>query len=105
MVATLLHPSAVPITIPSTSPMAHPVRQCSVAEKAVRLSELFQVAINILTVRMCRYHCIPAGGICKGGDWASRGYRDERCILSSPCAAFAGWSAAGGPYTRLWCEI
>src|SRR5918992_1095918 len=46
MVATLLHPSAVPITIPSTSPMAHPVKQCSVAEKAVRLSELFQVAIT-----------------------------------------------------------
>src|SRR5215208_3611908 len=50
MVATVLHPRAVPITTPSTSPMAHPVRQCSVAEKAVRLSELFQVAINILPV-------------------------------------------------------
>jgi hypothetical protein len=39
MVATVLHPRAVPITRPSTSPMAHPVRQCSVAEKAVRLIE------------------------------------------------------------------
>src|SRR5215218_6360121 len=45
--------------------MAHPVRQCSVAEKAVRLSELFQVVMNILPVRLYRYHCIPHRGICK----------------------------------------
>src|ERR687898_31162 len=68
MVATLLHPSAVPITIPSTSPMAHPVKQCSVAEKAVRLSELFQVTINILPVRVCRE--IQASG--RGGTVALR---------------------------------
>src|SRR5215211_3463763 len=45
--------------------MAHPVRQCSVAEKAVRSSELFQVAMNILPIRLYRYHCIPLWGICK----------------------------------------
>src|SRR3712207_5686033 len=39
MVATLPHPSAVPITIPKTSPMAHPVRQCAVALKATLFSE------------------------------------------------------------------
>src|SRR5829696_2607239 len=65
MVATVLHPRAVPTTTPSTSPMAHPVRQCSVAEKAVRLRKLFQVAINILPVRLYRHHCIPPRGICK----------------------------------------
>ena len=35
----LLQPSAVPITMPSTSPMAQPVRQCSVAVSAVRSSD------------------------------------------------------------------
>ena len=39
MVATLPHPSVVPITIPKTSPMAHPVRQCAVALKATLFSE------------------------------------------------------------------
>ena len=39
MVARLLRPIAVPITMPSTSPMAHPVRQWTVALKAVWLSE------------------------------------------------------------------
>jgi hypothetical protein len=41
----LLHPNALPITIPSTSPMEHPVRQCSVALKAVRLRELLRIMI------------------------------------------------------------
>src|SRR5215218_752283 len=48
MVARFPHPSALPITIPSTSPMEHPVRQCKVALKAVRLSGLFQIAICVL---------------------------------------------------------
>src|SRR5215207_4006065 len=61
MVATVLHPRTVPITIPSTSPMAHPVRQCSVAEKAVLLSELFQVAINILPARVSTSLYSPMG--------------------------------------------
>src|SRR5215211_2925768 len=61
MVATVLHPRTVPITIPSTSPMAHPVRQCSVAEKAVLLSELFQVAINILPARVSTSLYTPMG--------------------------------------------
>src|SRR5918998_737790 len=34
MVAKVLHPRMVPITNPSTSPMAHPVRQCAVALNA-----------------------------------------------------------------------
>src|SRR6478735_3598059 len=37
-VAALCQPSAVPRTMPSTSPMAQPVRQWSVAEIAVRQS-------------------------------------------------------------------
>src|SRR5687767_3064004 len=35
MVATSCRPSQVPITMPSTSPMAHPVKQCSVADVAI----------------------------------------------------------------------
>src|SRR4051812_39375836 len=35
MEARSLQPSAVAIAMPSTSPMAHPVRQCSVADTAV----------------------------------------------------------------------
>src|SRR3954452_22959848 len=34
-VVAACNPAAVPITIPSTSPIAHPVRQCSVACAAV----------------------------------------------------------------------
>lgn len=37
--AALPHPEAVAITSPSTSPIAHPVKQCSVARTAVRVSE------------------------------------------------------------------
>src|SRR4051812_12581925 len=36
MLARLPHPAAVATTIPSTSPMAHPVRQCRVAVTASR---------------------------------------------------------------------
>jgi len=32
--------------------MEHPVRQCTVAEKAVRLRVLFKVAIRVLPVRV-----------------------------------------------------
>jgi hypothetical protein len=35
----LLQPRAVAITSPSTSPIAHPVRQCKVALRATRLGE------------------------------------------------------------------
>jgi hypothetical protein len=68
MVAKVPHPSAVPITMPKTSPMAHPVRQCRVALKAVRLSGSFQMAMYLLPT--CRYgiDCIPIGGICKRDD-------------------------------------
>jgi hypothetical protein len=38
-VAALLQTSAVPITMPRTSPMAQPVRQWTVAAKASRLSD------------------------------------------------------------------
>ncbi|MGY6215963.1 hypothetical protein ACW73L_12455 [Methylolobus aquaticus] len=38
-VALLPHLSAVPIIMPSTSPMAQPERQWAVALKAIRLSE------------------------------------------------------------------
>ena len=37
--AALPQPNAVAITIPNTSPIAHPVRQCSVARTAERFSE------------------------------------------------------------------
>src|SRR5687767_7278397 len=40
MVATLLQPRAVPMTIPNTSPMAQPVRQCAVALKANLFSDV-----------------------------------------------------------------
>ena len=36
MLATLPQPAAVAITMPSTSPIAHPVRQCRVAVIASR---------------------------------------------------------------------
>src|ERR687898_2599917 len=110
MVATVLHPRAVPITIPSTSPMAHPVRQCAVAEKAIRLSELFQVAINVLPVRVYRYHYIPLGGTCKYG-LQGRVYCTPLPYTEAGGASylrrvvFDGWSVSGGTYTRLWCEI
>ena len=39
MVAPFPHPSDVPITIPTTSPMAQPARQCSVAMRATALSD------------------------------------------------------------------
>jgi hypothetical protein len=45
-VAKFPHPSALPITIPRTSPIEHPVKQCSVADNAVRLSGLFQTAMQ-----------------------------------------------------------
>jgi hypothetical protein len=38
----------VPITNPSTSPMAQPVRQCAVALNATLLSEEFLTAITLL---------------------------------------------------------
>src|SRR4028118_208739 len=47
MVATLPHPSAVPITIPRTSPMAQPVRQCAVALKAILFSEALFPCISV----------------------------------------------------------
>jgi hypothetical protein len=39
IVCQLPHPSAVPMIIPSTSPIAQPVRQCAVAERATRFSD------------------------------------------------------------------
>jgi hypothetical protein len=61
MVARLPHPNTVPSTIPNTSPMEHPVRQCSVAEKAVRLSGLFNVAMRVLPVRVIAAIIYPRG--------------------------------------------
>lgn len=49
MVAKSPHPKAVPITMPNTSPIAHPVRQCAVALNAVLLSEEPVVAIALLS--------------------------------------------------------
>jgi len=61
MVATFPHPNTVPIIIPSTSPMEHPVRQCSVAENAILLSELLWVAISVLPVRVYDIIVYPWG--------------------------------------------
>src|SRR5215210_700163 len=44
MVPTLPHPSVVPITIPSTSPIAQPVRQCPVALNASLFKEVLFIA-------------------------------------------------------------
>ncbi|GAB3872983.1 hypothetical protein GCM10029964_012360 [Kibdelosporangium lantanae] len=35
MVGTFANPVQVPITMPSTSPIAHPVKQCKVADAAI----------------------------------------------------------------------
>ena len=59
IVAGLPSPAAVPITIPSTSPIAHPVRQWSVASAATRLSE---AAVPLPMRKICAM-CIPYQGI------------------------------------------
>ena len=46
MEAASPQPAAVAMTIPSTSPIAHPVRQCSVAWSASRLSDVRMCAIG-----------------------------------------------------------
>src|ERR687895_111103 len=51
MVATAPHPRSVPITNPSTSPMAQPVKQCAVALKASLFSDVSVPCIEILLSR------------------------------------------------------
>ena len=45
IVARSDQPSAVPIATPATSPIAHPVRQCRVAESATPVSARPEVGI------------------------------------------------------------
>src|SRR6185503_3855670 len=62
MVAPLLQPSALPITMPSTSPIAHPVRQCSVAAQAVRFRSMKETGgvrgIRTLDTGLSRYNAL-----------------------------------------------
>src|SRR5918999_4015020 len=50
MVAKVPHPRAVPITMPNTSPMAQPARQCSVALNAVLFSE-----VSLCCIVLCSF--------------------------------------------------
>src|SRR5204863_8488505 len=47
-VPALWNPAAVPIAMPATSPIAQPVRQCSVAETAMsQLPVLYPMGVNV----------------------------------------------------------
>ena len=53
------NPSAVPITIPAISPIAQPVRQCSVALKASALSAAPSVGQLMVMVFGVCFHVVP----------------------------------------------